>query len=417
LFLSNFYPPVKSGGYDLMAQDVARGLRARGHTVSVLTSCYQRDQAPPGEADVHRLLHLQNGLLYYEPIGFFRDRGRNEAANRATVQRILKQFDPDAVVVWGMWGLSRAIPACAERLLPGRVVYYLADYWPTTDDLHTAYWKLPTRRRIMRWPKRVLGSLAFYLLRHEGASKPALEHVLCVSAGIKEELIRRGLPIQHAAVVHNGIDVRAFSPGLPPGAAEPAGRPVRLLYAGQVADHKGVHTAIEALVRLPRAGDGQDATLSVLGSGHPEYQERLRQLVADRQLEDRVIFRGSVPREAVPGIMREHDILLFPSIYEEPLARVVQEAMLLGLAVIGTTTGGTKELLVDGENGLTFAPGDVVGLARQIARLLEHPAERRRLAEAGRQTVLGHFTLERWVDEIERYVHQLVPAFASKAAG
>src|SRR5687767_4370547 len=38
LFLSNFYPPVRSGGYDQLCQDVARTLEARGHTLSVLTS-------------------------------------------------------------------------------------------------------------------------------------------------------------------------------------------------------------------------------------------------------------------------------------------------------------------------------------------------------------------------------------------
>jgi glycosyltransferase involved in cell wall biosynthesis len=99
--------------------------------------------------------------------------------------------------------------------------------------------------------------------------------------------------------------------------------------------------------------------------------------------------------------------LLFPSVWPEPLARVVQEAMAVGLVVIGTTTGGTPELLQDGLTGLTFAAEDADGLARQIGRLARDPALFETLAQAARQTVESRFTQERMVDEIEAYFQKL----------
>jgi len=120
-----------------------------------------------------------------------------------------------------------------------------------------------------------------------------------------------------------------------------------------------------------------------------------------------VTFHEPVSRDDMPGLMQEFDVLVFPSVYEEPLARITQEAMASGLVVVGTTTGGTKEILRHGETGLTFAPGDAEGLAEQVARLMTDPDLRFRLAHAGRQTVLKDFTLDRMVTEIEAYLRDV----------
>jgi glycosyltransferase involved in cell wall biosynthesis len=177
-----------------------------------------------------------------------------------------------------------------------------------------------------------------------------------------------------------------------------------MLYAGQLVRHKGVHTAIEAVARLVNERGLDRVSLTVIGSGHPDYEAYLRDQVEKERIQPYVAFKEPVPREAMPAALHQHDILLFPSIYEEPLARITQEAMAAGLVVVGTTTGGTGELLKDRETGLTFAPEDADGLANQVAWLISHPEMARRVAHAGRQTVLGHFTLDRMLTEIEAYL-------------
>ncbi len=83
---------------------------------------------------------------------------------------------------------------------------------------------------------------------------------------------------------------------------------------------------------------------------------------------------------------------------------MTQEAMAAGLVVVGTTTGGTREILREGETGLTFAPEDADGLADQLAVLITNPELGCRLAQAGRQSVLENFTLDRMAQQIEDYL-------------
>jgi glycosyltransferase involved in cell wall biosynthesis len=403
LFLSNFFPPARPGGYTQWCHEVAERLAGRGHTIGVLTSCHELSSigAPASEQNIYRLLHLEGDLAYYRPLHFFTQWKKQHRENLASLEQIVRDFAPDVLFVWGMWALSKALPARAEQLLPGRVVYYLSDYWPSAIDMHTTYWQSPTRRSLMQPPKRVLSKIAMSMLAKEGQLTLNLEHVICVSARVRDLLVEAGLPIQDARVIYGGTDVERFQ-----GVRERDYRSghLRLLYAGQLVEHKGVHTAIEAMAKLVNERGLTQMHLTLVGSGHPDYEAFLRDLVERAGLHDYVTLRKPVSKDEMPAILQQFDVLLFPSIYEEPLARITQEAMAAGLVIVGTTTGGTEEILSDGKTGLTFAPGDADGLAEQVVRLIMDPDLRCRLAQAGRQTVLENFTLDRMVNEIEAYL-------------
>ena len=412
LFLSNFYPPLRGGGYAQLCQEVALGLQAHGHRVGILTSNYKKKETPADEPDIYRLLQLDGDLFYYHPLDFFLHRRKRQQQNRATLAQVIDDFRPDILVVWSLWALSKTVAALAGRLLPARVVYYLAGYWPIVEDIHTSYWRQPARRWLMRLPKRILGAIALAILAKEDKSPLKFEHALCVSAALRDNLIKQGLPLQHAQVIHNGIAVEQFlsSSGQEHTRSDASPGRLKLLYAGQVVHHKGVHTAVEAMVSLIRERGVDQLSLTILGSGHPGYEAALRARVNREGLHDYITFHDPVSRDKMPAILQQFDALVFPSIYEEPLARMTQEAMASGLVVIGTTTGGTKELLVDGENGLTFAPENAEELAGQIARLAVDPELCRRLAAAGRRTVVEKFTIDRTVKEIEDYLQKIANA-------
>jgi len=205
-------------------------------------------------------------------------------------------------------------------------------------------------------------------------------------------------------VVHNGVNPAIF--------ATPNGHhsaPVlRLLYAGRLSPAKGVHTAIAALAQLRQGRADFPVQLSIVGSGSERYVTVLKHQANRLGVENAVQFWGQVPREDMPAILAKHDVLLLLSIWPEPLARMTQEAMASGLVVIGTPTGGTPEILVDGENGLMVEPEDPDALADKIRLLATDPTLRRNLAKAARQTVEEHFTFSRMVDEIETYFWMIV---------
>jgi len=125
-------------------------------------------------------------------------------------------------------------------------------------------------------------------------------------------------------------------------------------------------------------------------------------MVRRHGLEPYVSFRGWQPRERLPEIMAEQDVFLLCSSVEEAFSRAVLEAMAGGLVVVGTLTGGTGEVLVENQTGLTFPAGDSATLARQIQRLADDPALRERLASNAQRIVRERFTMERMVDEVER---------------
>ncbi len=401
LFLSNFFPPARPGGYTQWCHEVAERLAGRGHTIGVLTSRHELARAPANEQNVYRLLHLEGDLTYYQPLHFFTRWKKQYRENLATLEQTVNDFAPDLIFVWGMWALSKALPALAEKLLPGRVVYYLSDYWTSAVDMHTTYWQGPARGWPMQVPKRILGKVAMSILAKEGKLDLKLEQVICVSARVRDLLVETGLPIRHARIIHGGTDVQRF-----PNVRKRDYRTghLKLLYAGQLVRHKGVHTAIEAMARLVNEQRVNQITLTLVGSGHPDYEAFLRDLVGRERLHDLVTFHKPVSKDEMPAILQQFDVLIFPSIYEEPLARMTQEAMASGLVVVGTTTGGTPEILREGETGLTFAPEDADGLADQVTRLTIDPDLCGRLAEAGRQSVLENFTLNRMAQQIEDYL-------------
>src|ERR671912_407483 len=401
LFLSNFFPPARPGGYTQWCHEVAERLEGRGHTVGVLTSCYELAKAPAGEQNIYRLLHLEGDLTYYQPLHFFTKWKKQHRENLAFLEQTVKDFTPDLIFIWGMWALSKALPALAEQLLPGRVVYYLSDYWLSASDMHTTYWQAPVQRWPMQVPKRVLSWVAMLMLAKEGQPELKLEQVICVSARVRDLLVEAGLPIQHASIIHGGTDIERFS-GVRK--RDYRSRPLKLLYAGQLVRHKGVHTAIEAMAKLVKESRAGQIHLTLVGLGHPHYEGVLHHLVERRGMGDHITFHSPVSKNEMPALLQQFDILIFPSIYEEPLARMTQEAMVSGLVVIGTTTGGTKEILRDGETGFTFSPEDGDSLAEQVTRLLTDPDLCYRVAEAGRQTVLENFTLDKMVQEIEVYL-------------
>lgn len=408
LVISNYYPPLEIGGWEQNTRDVAEELSKRGHTVEVLTSRYRRDEIT-GEEFPKRELYLDSpDHVHYHLSYLFRHR-YNEARNTKLIADTVRTFNPEVIFITGMWNMPVSVAQCAETLMPHRVIYHIASYWAISADAHSAFWKVGSL------PKRWVGKLMTRTLAAP-IDRAALnfEHVLCVSEYMRTRLIKSGvIKPENSRVVHNGIDPTEYIPAHD----SSSGDTLRLLYAGRLSPDKGVHTAIEALAKLPPALP-VPVTLSIVGSGAPEYINRLETLRHSLGVSNSVKLWGQVPREKMPDILAQHDVLLLLSIWEEPLARMTQEAMASGLTVIGTPTGGTPEILFDGENGLWVEPDNPDQLVKRITFLLENPALRLKFAVSARDIVLKKFTFSRMVNEIEENLTEVMEnAIASQSIG
>lgn len=407
LFVSNLYPPHDLGGLEQQCQEVVERMRAHGHACHVLTSCYGVRGQPRLEDGVTRALYLEADVNYYRPLDFFLRRPWQECANRRALRAAIDGFRPDIVFVWGMWNLSSRVACWAEQFLPGRVAYNIGGHWFLDPDPHRAYWESTSRNpvaRLLLWP---FAQLALAILRMEHyPPRPQMSHVCCCSQYLVDALTDAGVITRGAVVIPNGVDPVPFVTGARK-AREP-NAPLRLLYFGGLMEHKGVHTAIEALGLLRRQTQADRLQLTIVGAGHPEYEARLRALTKSLALEDKVRFAGRVPRSQIPKILPNHDVFLFTSIGPEGFGRTIVEAMVAGLAVIGTAVGGSKEIFQFYPENMLFQPGDAAALARQIRRIADETGLLERLAGAGRALVLEHFTLEKRVDQMEAWLAGVV---------
>jgi len=166
---------------------------------------------------------------------------------------------------------------------------------------------------------------------------------------------------------------------------------------------KGHEYLITALYQLERQGADFGALLVGFGPLRPE----LERLVQDLGLSAKVRFLGLVGREEIPQILAITDIFVLPSL-SEGLPTAIIEAMATGCAVVGTSVGGTPELVIDGETGFLANPRDPESLAQKMAQLLKDSQLRQKMGEAGAKRVTETFTLDKMVQRYEALYKELV---------
>jgi glycosyltransferase involved in cell wall biosynthesis len=154
---------------------------------------------------------------------------------------------------------------------------------------------------------------------------------------------------------------------------------------------KGVDLLLLALARVAASGAGFRACLVGPGKLLTSHRRLASALGLDRQL----VIPGLVPD--VAPYLSAADIFVLPSVAESSGSVSVLEAMRAGKPVIATACDGLPEDLIDGENGLLVAPGDVGALAEALRRLLADAELRSRLGAAARLTYERRFSADRFV--------------------
>lgn len=170
--------------------------------------------------------------------------------------------------------------------------------------------------------------------------------------------------------------------------------PLRIGFLGRLHPTKGLPVLLEACEKLP--GDWE---LRIGGSGSEEQEAKLN------ALEDpRISFLGW---QNTRSFLSEIDVMVVPSIWNDPLPRVVFESFCAGVPVVGSRIGGIPEMIEPEKTGALFEPGKADELAAVLAGLTAAPER----ASAMRAACLGrahHFTAERFTDDYEALYTRLL---------
>ncbi|MFC7402660.1 glycosyltransferase family 4 protein [Citricoccus sp. GCM10030269] len=224
------------------------------------------------------------------------------------------------------------------------------------------------------------------------------DHVLTLGEAMRDELASRGIPAEKISLVPNGVNLENFTQAeRDPELAAQHG--ITMPTFGYVSNMDHYREGQELLVRATALlmSRGVQAQCVLVGGG--DRVSALQELAAQLNVTDRVIFTGPVRHEKVPDYYRLIDLFVVPRVRERAATYVTPlkpfEAMVLERPVVVSNLPALAEIVDAPHRGALFEPEDHVSLADVVQGLLEDPAERQRLGEAGR----------RWVEAERQWKH------------
>jgi len=217
----------------------------------------------------------------------------------------------------------------------------------------------------------------------------SVNRFLCPSNFLRESLIRCGVE-PHRTVYHpNALPVSDYDPACAVGDY--------ILYAGRLSEEKGLRTLLRAARHLP-------LPLRIAGTG--PLEKELREETVRRQLP--VTFDGYQSGAALRDLFRQAAFSVVPSEWFENASMAVLESFAYGKPVLATAIGGNPELVVDGETGSLFPPGDADALAKAAQQLLSDQSALEQMARNARRLIEQRFNQRQRTEALIRIYQQLV---------
>ncbi|HEU5182560.1 MAG TPA: glycosyltransferase [Candidatus Polarisedimenticolia bacterium] len=301
---------------------LARGLSERGHVSLLAAPAGSRLEALGREAGLETVPLVARGEL--DPAGAWR------------LARDWKRFRPDLL----HYHTSHAITL-------GTIASYLAGRRPAVASRRVSF---PLSRN----------PVARFKYTHR------VDRVLAVSGGIRDLLVRAGIPASCLRVVHSAIDLDRFRTLRSRGEIRSelgfSSTDFVIGTVGHLASHKGHRVLIEAAARA-----ASRARCRYLVAGTGECEAALKEAVRRLNLQDSFRFVGFLERveEILPGL----DLFVFPSLSGEGSPAALKEAMACSVPVVASRISGVEEVSRDGVEALLVPPGDPAALAAAVDML------------------------------------------------
>jgi len=368
LQISPYFPPYV-GGSEGYCHQLSKRLAKEGHEVTVLTSRFHGDRRHDDSMDGFQVIRT---LCLGETWG----------VNPATpiLHKLLRErFDVIHAHSYIFFTSNQA--ALARKLSRTPLVLHLhggIDAFPPIDDFST---KLRFHMKnkfydptIGRWTVRAADAVA-------SVSKRDIE------LGKK----RWGLNGANMYWVPNAIDPSDFD------GYHADGGP-NVIFIGRLEPWKGVRTLIDVARSVRSKRD--DVVFTIVGDGS------LRELVRNSLPEDYVKVIGLVPHQRIPEFLANSTVLVLPS-FMEGMPTVCLEASAMKVPVVASDVGGTSEIVIHGENGYLFEPGNVRACTERILELLSDADLARNFGEKGRELAEKDYSWSGVVKKVEEIYERI----------
>lgn len=395
LYINSLYSPLIEGGAEISLQLIVEGLQSKGYEVAVLSLMPEdglKEELVNG-VKVYRA-GLKNRYWPYtkqRPGKFQRlswhlkDRLNHDMGSY--VREVLQLETPDVVSCHNLAGWSVTV---WDEI--GRAGI------PVIQVLHDMYLACANSNMFKGDHPCDTQCLSCRLLRSQHPQKSdQVSAVVGISRSILNRFTQLGY-FQKAEkrVIHNTRSI----PTPPARPSRKAGEPLKIGYLGTLSKIKGVEWLIEQFQSLDI-----DATLSIGGRGQADYEAHLKSISTKRSIS----FLGQVNSNDFYTMI---DVLVVPSLWQEPLGMVAIEALAHHVPVIAHKTGGLQESVIDGVNGLYCYASDRDSLRQAILQVYEDVDLYNRLSAEARDSVADILSKERMIGEYKA----VVDMFATKTS-
>lgn len=223
----------------------------------------------------------------------------------------------------------------------------------------------------------------------------------------RDEAVAAGLRAAAARVIHFGV---APPPPLEPMPAFSG----RLLFVGRCSPEKGLHLFLEALALLNRSMALR--LTAICGPGPSGYRRFIERRIVELRISHAVTLMPAVPRAELRAHYRTHDVLLFQSAFDTPVALVLMEAFAAGIPVVAPLPAGRPALVVPDETCVCFRTPRPADVAAAIGRLVSDQQLRLRLRTRAHARVAADFSLDAMARAYDGALRELME-LPSRTAG
>ena len=344
LVVSNLYPPYYIGGYEIGCQNFVNYIQKNtNNSTLVLTSNYGNPQIE--EKNIER--NLLTSWSYSKKSRFFVyiKNWYREIQNRKIFLNTLNNFKPDKIVFWNMTGISLNMTRIAEKEKIPYCIYAFDEQFSRLDeDFYT------------RQVRKVFKNFV-----------PNIENIIFASKFLKKSFLlsrKKNIKPKNNLVINWGVLTQSKRKLLL------SKKKINILYIGQIVKHKGLDILLKAIGLLDNKILNQ-INLNIFGGIHDkDFFLQNSKFIIKNKLQNIIKFNKKFKREDLKKIMIKHEILIFPSTWQEPFAISLLEAQSFGLAIIASDTGGTRESLSNGQAGILFKNKHYVELSKIIEKLI-----------------------------------------------
>lgn len=385
--------PLHSG-YTFRTRAILKAQEAAGLEVRAITG--QRHETQIDAKSAPGAVETVDGLTFHRTSGelggpVVLSEIREVAALSKAIQTVAREWRPDVIHAHSP-ALCGAAALQAARALGVPLVYEIRAFWEDAAVGNRTGTQGSLKYRMTRALETQVASRA--------------DAVFTICDGLRDDLIRRGIPAGRIGVMRNGVDLSLF--GDPPPRDDALGAQLGLApgapvigYIGSFYAYEGVDDLIAAMPILRRTH--KDARLLLVGAGERDAEWRAAAAALDES--DAVIFTGRVPHAEVERYYSLVDVLAYPRKRSRLTDLVTPlkplEAMAQRRIVAASDVGGHRELITDGVTGALFPPDDPTACAAGLSALLGTREDWGTMREAGIAHVRERHD---WARNVSRYL-------------